>query len=145
MHTATYSPLKYLLVPEQPSTHSWVNFSCLPFTATLSPVFCTEVRPIGTASPVRRTVIGRQCNSVKTAQPGDRATSPGIVLPERYASKSRLAGYSSNQVLTPVRHTHTRLHHHKRLSQLFPIHLNTYVMGIRPLEIVLLLQCMNRL
>ena len=27
------------------------------------------------------------------------------------------------------------LTHHKRLSKLFPIHLNTYVMGPRPLEI----------
>ena len=30
--------------------------------------------------------------------------------------------------------------HHKYLSELFPINLNTYVMGLRPLEIVLLLQ-----
>ena len=31
------------------------------------------------------------------------------------------------------------------LSQLFLIHLNTYVMGLRPLEIFLLLQCGDRL
>ena len=31
--------------------------------------------------------------------------------------------------------------HHECLSQLFPIHLNTYVMGLRPLEIFLILQC----
>ena len=35
--------------------------------------------------------------------------------------------------------------HHNCLSQLFPIHLNTYVMGLRPLEIFLLLQCGDRL
>ena len=34
--------------------------------------------------------------------------------------------------------------HHKCLIQVFPIHLNTYVMGLRPLEIFLLLQCGNR-
>ena len=33
----------------------------------------------------------------------------------------------------------------KCLSQLFPVHLNTYVMGLRPLEIVLLSQCGDRL
>ena len=31
--------------------------------------------------------------------------------------------------------------HHKWLSQLFPIHLNAYVIGLWPLEIILLLQC----
>ena len=108
-HPATYSPLKYLLVPEQPSTHSWVNFSYLPFTATLSPVFCTEFRPIGTALPARRTVIGRQCNSVETAQPRDRTTNPGIVMPECYASSQRVDSLA-RVVITPVRHTHTRLH-----------------------------------
>ena len=36
------------------------------------------------------------------------------------------------------------LNHHKCLRQLFPIHLNTYVMGLRPLEIFLLLQCGDR-
>ena len=50
----------------------------------------TEVVPIGTALPVRRTVIGRQCNSAETAQPGDRTTNPGIVMPERYASSQRV-------------------------------------------------------
>ena len=114
-HTRLHTPpLKYLLVPEQPSTHSLVNFSCLPFTATLSPVFCTEVRPIGTALPVRRTVIGRQCNSVETAQPGDRATNPGIVMPECYASSQRVDSLA-RVVITPVRHTHTRLHTHYEL------------------------------
>ena len=108
-HPATYSPLKYLLVPEQPSTHSWVNFSCLPFTATLSPVFYTEVRPICTALPLRRTSIGRQCNSVETAQPGDRTTDPGIVMPERYQSSWRV-DLLARVVITPVRLTHTLLH-----------------------------------
>ena len=44
-----------------------------------------------------------------------------------------------------VNHFFSILNHHKCLSQLFPIHLNTYVMGIRPLEIFLLLQCVDRL
>ena len=35
--------------------------------------------------------------------------------------------------------------HHKRLIQLFPIYLNTYVMGLRPLEIFLLSQGGDRL
>ena len=35
--------------------------------------------------------------------------------------------------------------HHKCLSYLFLIHLNTYVMGLRPLEICLLLHCWYRL
>ena len=108
-HPATYSPLKYLLVPEQPSTHLWVKFSCLPFTATLSPVFCTEVMPIGTALPVRRTVIGRQCNSFETAQPWDRTSNPDIVMPQRYASSQRVDSLA-REVITPDRHTHTRLH-----------------------------------
>ena len=35
--------------------------------------------------------------------------------------------------------------HHNCLSQLFLIHLNTYVMGLRPLEIFLLFQRGDRL
>ena len=35
--------------------------------------------------------------------------------------------------------------HHKCLRQLFLIHLNTYVMGLRPLEICWFLQCGDRL
>ena len=35
--------------------------------------------------------------------------------------------------------------HHKCLIQLFPIHLNTYVMSLRPVEIFLILQCGDRL
>ena len=34
---------------------------------------------------------------------------------------------------------------HKCLSQLFPIHLNTYVMGLRLIEFFLLLLCGDRL
>ena len=78
-------------------------------------MFCTEVRPIGTALPVRRTVIGRQCNRVETAQPGDRTTNPGIVMPERYASSQRVDSLA-RVVITPVRHTHTRL----QLDQVLP-------------------------
>ena len=87
---------------------SWVNFFCLSFTATLSPVFCTEVRHIGTALPVRRTVIGRQCNSVETAETGDRTADPAIVMPERYKSGKRVDA-SRSVVITPIRHAHTRL------------------------------------
>ena len=35
--------------------------------------------------------------------------------------------------------------HHKCLSFLFPLHLNTYVMGLRPLEIFQFFQCGDRL
>ena len=49
------------------------------------------------------------CNSVETAQPGDRTTNPGIVMPERYASSQRVDSLA-RVVITPVRHTHTRLH-----------------------------------
>ena len=49
------------------------------------------------------------CNSVETAQPGDRTTNPGIVMPECYASSQRVDTLA-RVVITPVRHTHTRLH-----------------------------------
>ena len=49
------------------------------------------------------------CNSVETAQPGDRTTNPGIVMPERYASSQRVDSLA-RVVITPVRYTHTRLH-----------------------------------
>ena len=35
--------------------------------------------------------------------------------------------------------------HHTCFIEVFMIHLNTYVMGLRPLEICLLLQCGDRL
>ena len=72
-------------------------------------MFCTEVRPIGTESPVRKTVIGQQCNSVVTAKPGDRTTDSGIVMHECYESSQRVDSLS-RVVITPVRHTHTQLH-----------------------------------
>ena len=50
-----------------------------------------------------------KCNSVETAQPGDRTTNPGIVMPKRYASSQRVDSLA-RVVITPVRHTHTRLH-----------------------------------
>ena len=37
------------------------------------------------------------------------------------------------------------LNHHKYLNWRFLLHLNIYVMGLRPLEIILLLQCGDRL
>ena len=37
------------------------------------------------------------------------------------------------------------LNHHKCLSQFFPLHLNTHVMGLRPLSILLLSKCGDRL
>ena len=49
------------------------------------------------------------CNSVETAQPGDRTTNPCIVMPECYASSQRVDSLA-RVVITPVRHTHTRLH-----------------------------------
>ena len=49
------------------------------------------------------------CNSVETAQPGDRTTNPGIVMPECYASSQRVDSLA-RVVITPDRHTHTRLH-----------------------------------
>ena len=54
------------------------------FTATLSPVFGTEARPIGNAwqGEPRTTVIGRHCNSVETAQPRDQTTDPDIMRSE---------------------------------------------------------------
>ena len=47
--------------------------------------------------------------SVETAQPGDRTTNPDIVMPECYASSQRVDSLA-RVVITPVRHTHTRLH-----------------------------------
>ena len=44
-----------------------------------------------------------------------------------------------------INHGHKRVfsirNHHKCFSQLFPLHLSTYVMGLRPIEIFVLLQC----
>ena len=48
-------------------------------------------------------------NSVETAQPGDRTTNPDIVMPECYASSQRVDSLA-RVVITPVHHTHTRLH-----------------------------------
>ena len=64
------------------------------------PTPLTEVRPIGTALLTRRTVIGRQCNRVETAQPGDRTTNPDIVMPECYASSQRVDSLA-RVVITP--------------------------------------------
>ena len=47
-------------------------------------------------------------NSVETAQPGDRTTYPGIVMPWCYESGQRVDSLA-RVVITPVRHTHTRL------------------------------------
>ena len=80
-------------------------------------MFCTGVRPIGTALPVRRTVIGRQCNSVETAQPGDRTTNLDIMMPECCPSSQRVDSLA-RVIITPVRHTHTRLQTAK--MNLFP-------------------------
>ena len=56
----------------------------------------------------RRTDIG-PIGSVETAQPGDQTTDPDIVMPERYKSSQRVDSLA-RVVITPVRHTHTRLH-----------------------------------
>ena len=49
------------------------------------------------------------CNSVETAQPEDRTTNPDIVMPECYESSQRVDSLAG-VVITPVRHTHSRLH-----------------------------------
>ena len=54
-------------------------------------------------------LISSTCNSVETAQPGDRTTDPDIVMPECYASSQRV-DLLARVVITPVHHTHTRLH-----------------------------------
>ena len=46
------------------------------------------------------------CNSVKTAQPGDRTTEPDIVMAERYESSQRV-GQSSNHSSPPYTHPAT--------------------------------------
>ena len=48
------------------------------------------------------------CNNVQTAQLVDQTTDPGIVMPERYESSQKVVSFS-RVVVTPVRHTHTRL------------------------------------
>ena len=63
----------------------------------------------------RRTVTVRQCNSVETAQLGDRTINPGIVMPECYASSQRVDSLA-RVVITPVRPTHTRLHIYPRIA-----------------------------
>ena len=63
------------------------------------------------ARQARRTDIGRHYNSVGTAEPGDQTTNPGIVMPECYASGRRVDSLT-RVVITPVCHTHTRLHTH---------------------------------
>ena len=57
----------------------------------------------------RRTAIGRHCNSIKTAQPGDRTIDPDIVMPEHYKSSQRIDSLA-RVVIIPVHHTHTRLY-----------------------------------
>ena len=54
------------------------------------------------------TVI-HHCNSVETAQPGDRTTHPDIVIPERYQSDQRV-NFLARVIITQVHHAHTRLH-----------------------------------
>ena len=68
------------------------------------------------ARQARRTDIGRHCNSDETAEPGDRTTHPGIVMPECYANSQRV-DLLARVVITPVRHTHTRLQTHRCTRQ----------------------------
>ena len=105
-HTRLHTPLSNTCSSPSSLQHTrgLTSPACL-FTATLSAVFCTEVRSICTALPARRTVIRRQCNSVETAQPGNRTTAEL----ERYASSQRVDSLA-RVVITPVCHTHTRLH-----------------------------------
>ena len=86
-HPATYSPLKYLLVPEKHSTPGLnSSFSCIPHAFFIATALATNLEYPTWELQERRTDIGRHCNSVETAQPGDRTTDHGIVMPERYQS-----------------------------------------------------------
>ena len=58
---------------------------------------------------------------------------------------SELLGTEDNGGWACICNIITIWNHHKCLSQLFLLHLNTYVMGLRPLEIFLILQCGDRL
>ena len=49
--------------------------------------------------------------------------------------------YFSPLRLKTTKYFYTNHEDHECLSQLFPLHLNTYVMGLRPLLLFLLLQC----
>ena len=112
-HTRLHTPLSNICSSScRHSTHSWVNFSCLPFTATVNPIPSVEIRPIasiGTALSVMTTVIVHHYHSVKTAQPRDRTTDPAILIPEPYALSQTVISLV-RVVVTLVRHTHTRLH-----------------------------------
>ena len=79
-HWSTIHTSGYIL-PSKIYARPRAAFKTLSGKLFISPVFCTEVRYIGTALSVRRTVIGRHC-SVETAQPRDQTTNPGIVMPE---------------------------------------------------------------
>ena len=77
-----------------------------------------------------RTDIGRHCNSVETAQPGDRTTNPGIVMPERNSSSQRVDSLA-RVVITPVRHTHTRLHMYVCRPRLRPFDIFIYLLHVK--------------
>ena len=70
------------------------------------------------------TVIGRHCNSVEIAQPGDRTTNPGIVMPECYASSQRVDSLAK-VVITPVRHAHGYIYKNKSFYR--DLHLYRYM------------------
>ena len=95
-----YSPLKYLLVPEQHSIHSWVKFFIFLHTpcVILQQLFWPQTwhyRP-------EKLTFGAIITVLK--QP-----SPGLNLgaTDRAKESTRWPEYI---VITPVRHTHTRLH-----------------------------------
>ena len=111
-HTRLHTPLSNICSSPSSIQHTrglnssiFLHTSCI-FTAT---VLAANLEYPTRALQARRPHIGRHCNSVETAQPGDRTTNPCIVMPECYASSQRVDSLA-RVVITPVRHTHTRLH-----------------------------------
>ena len=84
-HPATYSPFKYLLVPEHRSTQSLNSlFYCTPQAFLLQTwnILLGHYRPEEPPSMVAIVTV----LSGETAQPGDQTTDSGIVMPQCYQS-----------------------------------------------------------
>ena len=111
-HTRLHTPLSNICSSPSSIQHTRglnSSFSCIPHAFFTATVLATNLENPTRALQARRTDIGRHCNSVETAQPGDRTTNPDIVMPECYASSQRVDSLA-RVIITPVRHTHTRLH-----------------------------------
>ena len=61
-------------------------FPCIPHAFVTATVLATNLEYPTKELQAGNNDIGRYCNSVETAQPGDWTTDPGIVMPERYQS-----------------------------------------------------------